>query len=61
LTVRDVTRPVVLDIDSVEVEHHGFRAHATTRVDRAAFGLTTAKWMGGRFFDIELSAAADPA
>jgi polyisoprenoid-binding protein YceI len=61
LTVRDVTRPVVLDIDCVEVERRGFRAHATTRVDRAAFGLTTAKWMGGRFFDIELTAAADPA
>jgi polyisoprenoid-binding protein YceI len=60
LTVRDVTRPVTLEIDSVQQTGQGFRAHATTRIDRAAFGLTTAKWMGGRIFDIELTAAADP-
>jgi polyisoprenoid-binding protein YceI len=60
LTVRDVTRPVTLKIDSVQVTGRGFRAHATTRVDRAVFGLTIAQWMGGRIFDIELSAAADP-
>jgi polyisoprenoid-binding protein YceI len=46
LTVRDVTRPVTLQIDSVQVTDLGFRAHATTRIDRVAFGLTTAKWMG---------------
>ncbi len=60
LTVRDVTRPVTLAIDSVQQTGQGFRAYATTRIDRAAFGLTTAKWMGGRIFDIELTAAADP-
>lgn len=60
LTVRDVTRPVTLEIDSVQVTGQGFRAHATTRIDRAAFGLTTAQWMGGRIFDIELTAVADP-
>jgi polyisoprenoid-binding protein YceI len=60
LTVRDVTRPVTLEIDSVERTGQGFRAHASARVDRVAFGLTTAKWMGGRIFDIELTVAADP-
>ena len=59
LTVRDVTRPVTLEIDSVERSGRGFRAHATARIDRVAFGLTTAKWMGGRIFDVELTAAAD--
>jgi polyisoprenoid-binding protein YceI len=60
LTVRDVTRPVTLEIDSVQLTGHGFRAHATTRIDRVVFGLTTAKWMGGRIFDIELTASAVP-
>jgi polyisoprenoid-binding protein YceI len=60
LTVRDVTRPVTLEIDTVHRTGQGFRAHATTRADRAEFGLTTAKWMGGRFFDIELTVAAEP-
>lgn len=60
LTVRDVTRPVTLKIDSVEHAGAGIRARATTRVDRADFGLTAAQWMGGRFFDIDLIAAAEP-
>lgn len=60
LTVRDVTRPVTLEIDSVERAGQRFRAHASTCVDRVAFGLTTAKWMGGRVFDIELTVAAGP-
>ncbi|HEU5419648.1 MAG TPA: YceI family protein [Streptosporangiaceae bacterium] len=60
LTVREVTRPVTLEIDSVQAMGRGFRARATARIDRAAFGLTRAKWMGGRIFDIELSAVADP-
>jgi polyisoprenoid-binding protein YceI len=60
LTVRDMTRPVTLEIDSVERAGKGFRAHATARIDRVAFGMTTAKWMGGRIFDIELTVAADP-
>jgi len=59
LTVRDVTKPVTLEIDSVQVTGGGFRAHATTCIDRTAFDLTTATWMGGRIFDIELTAAAD--
>jgi polyisoprenoid-binding protein YceI len=60
LTVRDVTRPVTLEIDSVEAAGPGFRAHATARVDRYAYGLTLMRGMGGRFFHVELTAAADP-
>jgi polyisoprenoid-binding protein YceI len=60
LTVRDVTRPVTLEIDSVQLTGRGFRAHASTRVDRVSFGLTRVRWMGGRVFDIELTAAAEP-
>jgi RNA polymerase sigma factor (sigma-70 family) len=58
LTVRDVTKPVTLAIESVETTETGFRARATTRIDRSDFGLTTAKWMGGRFFDIEVAVTA---
>lgn len=61
LTVRDATKPVTLEIDSIRRTGRGFLAHATTRVDRVDFGLTTARWMGGRFFEIDLTAAADPA
>ena len=60
LTVRDVSQPVTLAIESVEAADRGFRARATTRIDRYAFGLTRLKGMGGRFFDIELVVAADP-
>ena len=60
LTVRDVTRPVTLEVDSIQQTGRGFRAHATGRVGRAAFGLTSAQWMGGRTFAIDLVAAADP-
>jgi polyisoprenoid-binding protein YceI len=60
LTVRDVTRPVTLEIDSLQLTGQSFHAHATTRIDRAAFGLSRARWMGGRFYDIDLTAAADP-
>jgi polyisoprenoid-binding protein YceI len=60
LTVRDVTRPVTLEIDSVRRSGAGFTAHATARVDRIAFGLTTAAWMGGRIFAVDLTIAADP-
>lgn len=60
LTVRDVSRLVSLEIESIQRTGQGFLAHATTRVDRAAFDLTTAKWMGGRIFHIVVIAAADP-
>lgn len=60
LSVRDVTRPITLEIDSVRRQGRGLRAHAATRIDRASFGLTTAMWMGGRTFDVELTVVAGP-
>jgi polyisoprenoid-binding protein YceI len=61
LTVREVNRPVTLAIDSVKTVGVGFRARATTRIDRYAFGLTAAKGMAARYLDIELTAAAERA
>jgi polyisoprenoid-binding protein YceI len=46
LTVRQVTSPVTLAISSVEPAGAGFRARATTRIDRCAYAVTAAK--GGR-------------
>jgi polyisoprenoid-binding protein YceI len=61
LTVRGVSKPVTLAIESVELTDHGFDARATTRIDRYAFGVTAAKGMAARYLDIELTAAAEPA
>jgi polyisoprenoid-binding protein YceI len=61
LTVRGVTKPVTLAIESVELTGQGFRARATTRVDRYAFGLTAAKGVAARYLDVVLTAAADRA
>lgn len=67
LEVRGVRRPVTLVIDSVEVTETGLQAHATTRIDRYAFGLRTGKGLDprlavpkaiGRYLDIELTVAA---
>ncbi len=60
LTVRGVSKPVTLAIESVEETGPGFRAHATTRIDRYAFGVTAAKGMAARYLDIDLTAAAEP-
>jgi polyisoprenoid-binding protein YceI len=60
LTVRGVTQPVTLSIDSVETTGNGFRATATTRIDRYAFGLTAGKGMAARYLTVELVAVADP-
>ena len=61
LTVRGVTKPVTLTVQSVENAEQGFVALATTRIDRYAFGVTAAKGMAARYLDITLTAAADPA
>jgi polyisoprenoid-binding protein YceI len=61
LTVRDVTSPVTLAIASVEPAGAGFRARATARIDRYAFGVTAAKGMAARYLDITLTAVAAPA
>ena len=60
LTVRQVTSPVTLAISSVEPAGSGFRACATTRIDRYVFGVTTAKGMAGRHLDIAVTAVAEP-
>jgi polyisoprenoid-binding protein YceI len=61
LEVRGVSKPVTLAIESIKETGPGFRAHATTRIDRYAFGLTAAKGMAARHLDIELTAAAELA
>ena len=61
LTVRGVTKPVTLAIESVETAGQGFVTRATTRIDRYAFGVTAAKGMAARYLDVVLTAAADPA
>src|SRR5215831_10587267 len=57
LTVRDVARPVILTIEQSAV-HNGipasFATHATVRIDRTEFGVTAARGMAGRCFDVSL-------
>lgn len=60
LTVRGVSKPVSLAIGSVEATGPGFRAHATTRIDRYAFGVTAAKGVAARYLDIGLTVVAAP-
>jgi polyisoprenoid-binding protein YceI len=60
LIVRGVSSPVTLAIESVEPADPGFRARATARIDRYAFGLTAAKGLAARHLDITLTARAKP-
>jgi polyisoprenoid-binding protein YceI len=60
LTVRTVTKRVTLSIDSVETTGMGFRATATARIDRYAFGITAAKGMAARYLTVGLVAVAKP-
>ena len=60
LEVRGVSRPVTLVIESVETAGAGFRARATARIDRYAYGLTAARGMAARHLNIDLTAAAEP-
>lgn len=48
LTVRGVTRPVTLDLDSVDEVGGRLTARAQVRIDRRAFGVTKWKGMTGR-------------
>jgi polyisoprenoid-binding protein YceI len=59
LTVRGVTQPVNLSVDSIETTGTGLRATATTRIDRYAFGLTKGKGMAARYLTVELVAVAE--
>lgn len=60
LTVRQVTSPVTLAISSVEQAGAGFRARATTRIDRYACGVTAAKGMAARYLEVAVTAVAEP-
>lgn len=51
---------MTLVIEAAEAHGNGFRARATARIDRYAFGVTAAKGMAGRHLDIELTAIAEP-
>ncbi|HEY6796946.1 MAG TPA: YceI family protein [Kineosporiaceae bacterium] len=59
LTVRGVSAPVPLTVESLQTTSTGFRARATARVDRYAFGITAAKGMAARYLDLELTVEAD--
>ncbi|HEX5292668.1 MAG TPA: YceI family protein [Streptosporangiaceae bacterium] len=53
LTVRDVTRPVSLTVDSVEPDATGsFTARARVRIDRTEFGITAMRGLAGRYLEL---------
>jgi polyisoprenoid-binding protein YceI len=54
LTVGTVTRPVSLAVGQTAVSPDSFTARATTRIDRAEFGVTAARGLAGRYLDISL-------
>ena len=56
LTVRDVTRPVSLSIEQSAVSSGSFTAHATTRIDRTAFGVTAYRGLAGRYLHMTVEA-----
>jgi polyisoprenoid-binding protein YceI len=60
LTVKGVSRPVTLAVESVEMIGRGFRARATTRIDRYAHGVTAYKGVAAQFLDAELTIVAEP-
>ena len=60
LSAVGVTQLVTLAIRSVEANGSGFRTVATTRIDRYAFGVTTAKGMAARYLNVELTVVAQP-
>ncbi|AUS81195.1 YceI family protein [Actinoalloteichus sp. AHMU CJ021] len=58
LTVRDVTRPVKLDVTSVTGGERELTARATTTIDRFDFEVTTARGMTGRKLQLTLDVVA---
>jgi polyisoprenoid-binding protein YceI len=58
LTVRDVTRPVTLAVETVSGEDTVLTARATTTIDRYAFGLTAGKGMTGRRLQLTIEIVA---
>jgi hypothetical protein len=60
LTVRQISSPVTLAVESVEPAGAGFRAHAATRIDRYALVVTAVKGMAARPLGIDLALTAEP-
>lgn len=58
LTVRNTTRPVVVDIDQAEATSSGLHAHGTTTINRYDFGLTRMKGMAARDLTLTLDVTA---
>jgi len=54
LTVRGVARPVTLSIEQSAVAAGSFTARASTRIDRAEFGVTALRGLAGRYLDLTL-------
>jgi polyisoprenoid-binding protein YceI len=54
LTVCGVSRPVRLAVTRADATADALSVRATTRVDRTAFGVTTARGMTGRWLDVTL-------
>lgn len=54
LTVRDVTRPVVLTLDEPAIQSRSFTARARTRIDRTEFGVTAQRGLVGRYLDVHM-------
>lgn len=52
LTVREVSRPVVLSIGEVQPDSRSFTASATVRIDRTEFGVTALPGLAGRYLDL---------
>jgi polyisoprenoid-binding protein YceI len=52
LTVREVSRPVVLSIGQVTAAGQSFTASAAVRVDRTEFGVTAMPGLAGRYLDL---------
>jgi polyisoprenoid-binding protein YceI len=52
LTVRGVSRPVVLTVESCTVTAGMFTARASARIDRTAFGLTAYRGLAARYLQL---------
>uniref|UniRef100_A0AAU3GW29 YceI family protein n=1 Tax=Streptomyces sp. NBC_01401 TaxID=2903854 RepID=A0AAU3GW29_9ACTN len=59
LTVRGVTRPVAVTLDTVTEDEKRITAVGTATVDRYAFGVTKAKGMTGRYLKLTLEIVAN--
>jgi polyisoprenoid-binding protein YceI len=52
LTVRNVTMPVILSVEQTAVIPGSFNVRASTRIDRAEFGVTAYRGVAGRYLDM---------